>query len=365
MRHLMVVKGGTGAIERGSVLLTALFTILVLMLIAMAAASIGHLEATIASRYARSVQADYLLQAAIERVRLIIGNNPAVLDDPTHQYGLVVNEPELNGRVDVTVTRPTADGLILVEGTVILADGSRKSLQAAMTAPPDFEVYCQRIQAETNIDLEGILYEFGLGIPLGLTQGGGGIVFEELVKAACQEYIGDDTLLGAASITRRYQPPSVDIDFWRKAVLDQEFFWDGYAYTYFDTSTILATPLEDVIYAVDGDVLIYSDDTNLSMTDSLIIASGNISIINAGTEPTNIAGLILAGGDINLFQAANTMQVGASLCAGADLNMCTGDVTSQINMRHWGLSGFLEQLPPSIDSRAGFLSITALKEIYK
>jgi len=334
--------------EKGSILLTAMYTIVVLTLILLGAATLAQLEGTIGVRHVRSLQAAYLAEGAIDVARATIFCCPAVLEDPAFSYDLELETPELQGEAKVQVTRPSRNGSIIIQARATLADGAKKRLEVSLTAPPAYALYSQGLCLNPVLNMTGIHIEYPLE---------GQFIISPGTQGAYQVFEGIDEPFPEEGHTHRYRPPVMAIDYWKKAAAGDRADWGSYTYHYIDGSTSLPPVLSKAIYAVDGDVLIHG---SVQMADCIIIASGDISAANTGSQSSNIEGLLFAGRNINLYQAEEEMRIYGNLVAAGNINAgCGGNIclTSPSDQE------YVRRAPLGIRNKLGFLSMISYKEI--
>ncbi len=340
----------------------ALSAIVVLLLIGAATVHVAYLEKMIARRYVEYLQASYLAESGIERARAAMFSGPDVLTGPETTFNLEIYEPDLAGNAVITVTQPPLDGLLTVKSTGQMSGGAKRIWQAHMTAPPGYEVYCEKLSLNPELGIDLILQTFGIISPEPGAPLLGELNVDPRCRAACQELnVGEGSFQGGH--TRRYQPAGpVDIMFWSQAAQAEGFDWGDYSYHYIDGSIVLPPVLGDSIYAVNGDVLIYSGAGELNLQNCLIIAAGDIWIVNMGDAPSHVTGLCRAGGDINLYQRNNDMQVRAYLCAGRNVSICCGGPGDHVYLQPVEASEFFGRIPPTIRGKLGYLSIKSYQE---
>lgn len=349
--------------NRGSAMMAALLTIVVLLLVGATAVNLAHLEKMIAHRYAEYLQASYLAESGIEKARAAMFDDPGVVDGNT-TFQLEIERPELTGTAMVTVTRPSNNGLLKVRSTGQLSGGARRIWQATMTAPPDYEVYCNTVQFNPDLDIAGLLQTFGITYSNPIPPLQGDLKVDPQCQGAYQEFTGDEGYFPIAGHTRRYQSPGpVDVDFWRQAAVSDAIDWGLYSYHYVDHDLLLPATLENSIYGVNGDVLIYSSEGNIGYENCLVIATGDIWIVNTGDALSCITGLYRSGGDITLCQLAGDMQVRAHLCAGGSLKICCGGTGNHVYLQHVETQEFIKGAPPALRGKLGFLSIKSYQEL--
>lgn len=364
MRHRQKIGLFQLGTERGSAILAALLAIVVLLLVGATAVNLSHLERMIARRHIEYLQASYLAESGIERARAAILKDPRILASTTTTFQLEVSEPELAGKAVVTVTRPAVKQLLTVKSDAQLSGGAKKIWQATMTAPPDYELYCDKVQLNPALDIVKTLQAFGIIFDNPIPPFEGGLEVDQRCQGAYQGFAGDAEYFSAANHTNRYQAPGpIDIDFWRKAGESSTTDWGPYVYHFVNSNTVLSPILEGTIYAVDGDVLIYTAGGQLEVCNCLVIATGDIWIINLGDNPSLVTGLYLAGGNINLYQATNDMQIMANLCANRNVNICCGGKDNLIYLEHVENQAFVKGAPEAIRDKLGFLSIKSYQEV--
>lgn len=350
--------------ERGSAMLAALLTIVVLLLAGASAFSLAHLERMIARRHVEYLQASYLAESGIEKARRAIFDDPEVLIYTVTTFQLEVNRPDLAGKAVVTVSRPSLNGLLTVKSNAQLSGGAKRIWQAAMTAPPAYEVYCKQVNVNPKLDIAGLLRGFGITYDSPVPPLEGGLQADPQCQGAYQAFAGDAEYFSAASHTHRYQSPGpVDIDFWRKAAASNAVDWGPYVYNFYNNDVMLPPVLEGTINAVNGNVLIYAADGQLDLENCLVVATGDIWIVNLGDNPSLVTGLYRAGGDVNLYQEAHDMQVSANLCAGGNINISCGGAGNHICLGHVENAEFVKGAPQAIRGRLGFLSIRSYQEV--
>lgn len=349
--------------DRGSAMLVALFTIVILLLVGATAVNLAHLEGMIAKRHVEYLQVSYLAESGIAKARAMIYDDPRVLTDPGTRYLLEIDQPELRGEVVVTVTQPSLNGLLTIKSNAQLPGGAKKIWQATTTAPPDYELYCGGVQLNPTLNIVGLLQAFGIEYQDPIPVLEGELQVDPLSQGAYQEFAGDAGYFSVANHTHRYQPPAVEIDFWRQAANSDVIDWSPYTYHFFDDDITLPPTLGSAIYAVNGDVLIYSAEEPLALQNCMVIAKGDIWIVNLGDSPSNVTGLYLAGRDVNLYQAANDMEVRANLCAGQNVNLCCGGASNYIYLGHPENRQFVRGAPRALRGKLGFLSIKSYQEL--
>lgn len=347
--------------NQGSAMVAALLTMVVLLLVGATAVNLAYLEKMIALRYAEYLQASYLAESGIERARAAMFNNPGILVNSETTIQMEMDQEELGGKAVVTVTRPSNYGLLTVRSTGQLSGGAKRIWQATMTAPPDYEVYCDTIRLNPDLNIPGVLQRFGMPCPNTLPPLQGDLEVDPQCQGAYREFAGDERYFSSVSHTHRYLPPGpADMDFWRRAA-QLPGDWGPYSYHFVDREIMLPPTLENSIYGVNGDVLIFSSAGHLDYQNCLVIASGDIWIVNLGDDSSCITGLYLAGGDINLYQMVSDMEVRANLCAARDVNLCCGGADNHIYLRQD--QGFIKGAPLTLRGKLGFLSIKSYQEL--
>lgn len=344
-------------------MVAALSTVVVLLLIGAATIHLAYLEKMISRRYVEYLQASYLAESGIESARAAMFNDPGVLSSPETTFHLEIVQPDLVGSAEITVTQPLFDGLLIVKSTGQTSGGAKRIWQADMTAPPGYEVYCEKFSLNPELDISFILQTFGINHPESGRPLQGALHVDPRCRAACQELdAGEGSFQG--SHTRRYQPAGpVDMKFWSQAAESERLNWGGYSYHYSDGSIVLPPVLRDSIYAVNGDVLLYSGAGGLNLQNCLVIAAGDIWVVNMEAASSRVTGLYRAGGDINLYQAKNDMEVRACLCAGRNVNICCGGSGDRVYLQSVEAPEFFRRLPPVIRGKMGFLTIRSYQEM--
>lgn len=343
-------------------MVAALSTIVVLLLIGAATVHVAYLEKMIAQRYVEYLQASYLAESGIERARAALFSDPDVLTGTETTFNLEICEPDLVGSAVITVTQPLLDGLLTVKSTGQMSAGAKRIWQAVLTAPPGYEVYCEKFSFNPEPGIDLVLQTFGIISPEPGAPLLGKLNVDARCRAACQELnVGEGSFQG--SHTRRYQPAGpVDIEFWSRVAQGEGFNWGDYSFNYINGSIVLPPVLGDSIYAVNGDVLIYCGAGELNLQNCLIIASGDIWIVNMGDASSHVTGLYRAGGDINLYQLKNDMEVRAYLCAGRNVSICCGGSGDCVYLKPMEAPEFFMRIPPTIRGKLGFLTIKSYQE---
>ncbi|MGE5544871.1 MAG: hypothetical protein ACM3UW_07870 [Bacillota bacterium] len=350
--------------EQGSAMVAALLTIVVLLLLGASALNLAHLEKMIARRYVEYLQASYLAESGIETARAAMFNNPGMLISSETTFQIEIDRPDLAGEAVVVITRPSNNGLLTVKSTGQMSGGAKRIWQATMTAPPDYEVYCDEVRLNPEVNITGLLQKFGILYPNPIPPLLGDLGVDPRCQGAYQEFAGDGGYFSSANHTHRYQPPGpVDINFWRKAAGSPAIDWGPYSYRFVAHDVMLLPTLENSIYGVNGDVLIYSADGHVDLQNCMIIATGDIWIVNLGDISSRITGLYLAGRDITLYQSSNDMEVKANLCAGRDVNICCGGAGNHVYLQHVEDQGVIKGAPLALRGKLGFLSIRSYQEM--
>ena len=146
-------------------MVAALSTVVVLLLIGAATIHLAYLEKMISRRYVEYLQASYLAESGIESARAAMFNDPGVLSSPETTFHLEIVQPDLVGSAVITVTQPLFDGLLIVKSTGQTSGGAKRIWQADMTAPPGYEVYCEKFSLNPELDISFILQTFGINHP--------------------------------------------------------------------------------------------------------------------------------------------------------------------------------------------------------
>ncbi len=348
--------------EQGSAMIAALFALLILLFVGATAFNLGHLEGIIAWRHVQYLQASYLAESGIEKARAMIFDDPLLLNNPGTNYRLAIDEPELQGEALVTVIQPSLNGLLTIKSEARLT-GARKIWQATMTAPPLYDLYCREVRVNPILDVVGLLQTFGIEHHDPVLDLEGELQVEQNCQGAYQQFVGDAEYFSEFNHTHRYQPPGVEMSFWQETNITDAIDWKFYSYRFFDNSIRLSSTLGSGIYAVNGDVLIYSDEGSIDLEGCLVIAKGDIWIVNLSQEPSEISGLYLAGRDVNLYQETNDMKVRANLCAGRNINLCCGGKENHIYFTHAKDQEFIRRAPRILWGKLGFMSIKSYQEV--
>ena len=344
-------------------MIAALSAVVVLLLIAAATVHLAYLENMISRRYVEYLQASYLAESGIERARAAMFIDPDVLTGPETTFHLEIRQPDLVGDAVITVNQPQFDGLLTVRSIGQMSGGAKRIWQAEMTAPPGYEVYCEKFSLNPEIDINYVLQTFGVNDPEPGEPLLGELQVDPRCRVACRDLDAGEYSFDGEH-TRRYQPPgAVDIKFWSQAAQSEGLNWGDYSFRYIDGNIVLLPVPRDAIYAVNGDVLIYSAAGEINLQNCLVIAAGDIWIVNMGDAPSRLTGLCRAGGDINLYQQENDMGVRAYLCAGRNVNLCCGRTGDCIYLQPIEASEFFGRLPPNIRGKLGFLTIRSYQEM--
>ncbi|NLB18948.1 MAG: hypothetical protein GX825_09535, partial [Syntrophomonadaceae bacterium] len=248
------------------------------------------------------------------------------------------------------VTTPSRNGLIVIKAQAKLADGAKKTLEVSLTAPPVYALYSQGLQINPVLDIGGIDIEYPLE---------GQFIIGQGTHGAYQVFTDSDEPFPEEGHTHRYLPPVMTIDYWKKVATWEQIDWGPYTYRYIEGSANLPPVLSNVIYAVNGDVLILAT-SGIQIDNCLIVASGDISVANPGPQPSSIDGLLFAGGDLNLYQAREEMGICGNLIAGGNVNLgCGGTIclTSPPDQK------YIRRAPAGIRNKLGFLSLITYREI--
>jgi len=349
---------------RGSALLGALLFLLALLLIGAAAVNLAHLEQVIARRHSQYLQASYLAESGIEQARALIFHNPDLLNDAGASYGLELDEPGLEGQALVTVTRPASNGLLTIKSSATMTGEARRIWQATMTAPPDYEIYCRGVQLNPILDIGGTLEAFGVQDPGPVPIMQGELSVDPACRGAYQTFDHDSIHFTESNHTHRYQPPGVDISFWRQVAGTGTIDWRPYEYQFYENSILLPLSLENRIIAVNGDVLIYGQAVPIAVNNCIVVASGDIWVIDmSGVQGSAVSGVFLAGRDVSLCQSSGDMQVRANLVAGRNVNFCCGGTGDRIRLQPVAGQEFVRGCPPVLRGKLGFLSIKFYVEL--
>jgi hypothetical protein len=346
--------------DQGAILVTTLYIIMLVLLTTATLAAMGATESLIAVRQVHASKAVYLAEAGIQSARARLMDDPGILGSADSNYAMSFE----SGVTRVTIANPSRNDFITVKAKAELANGAVRTLEAAMSAPPAYVVYCRELTFNQVLDILTPLNSFGIPPPPGFTLPDalqGALVLDPGSQGAFQKFTGSDAAFPESNRTGRYCSSIPEMRYFQR--LDDfrgQVYWGPYSYCFYPQKVAAAPQCADTIIVSARDVMIYSDDSAVNLENCYVVAGGDIWVINLGDGDSNISGAFWAGGSIHLYQLQGAMSFRGSICSANRIDLCT--VSGNIYMTHDPV--YVTRTPAALRGKLGFLSFKSWREVY-
>lgn len=337
--------------QNGSAIIMTIGITAVLLVLAGAFLGLARAEGVIASRHADYMRSQYLAEAGAVFAKSELSSGLNYPDTAIIKFKLKSEKAE--GEVEAKVSKPAEPGCLEIKSTGTLLGRSASTIDLNLTAPAQHNLYAEGLVINRLATTMDVLNKHGIEIDSDSMSFAGNLVFQNSLIAAYQVVNVFDGGFSEPPHVHIYNPPKLDAEYMLKVdKYRAKMFFDGFEYEYINSDMCFSGSKHKKIYFVKGNATILATDVEkLNFNQCIIVAEGDIELLNTGAIPANINGILFAGKSVRIVQTTGNLNVCGAIAANKDIefDLLAGVVSLESN------SGFLNSVPYAFKEKLGYL----------